>query len=160
MRIEPLAAHHSRRTFACGEVELDQYLRRFARQHATANVSRTFVVADGAMILGFYSLAMAAILKDQLPPAHAGRFPRFPLPVARLARLAVALEYQGRGLGERLLMDALQRCARLADEIGMIGVIVDAKHEQARSWYERYEFERFPDAPLTLWLPIAVIARR
>lgn len=157
MRIEPLAAHHNRRRFACGENALDDYLQRFARQHAKANLSRTFVAAEGKTVLGFYSLTMAAILKDQLPAIHATRFPRFPLPVARLARLAVDQSRQGQGLGELLLMDALQRCARLAEDIGMIGVIVDAKHERARQWYERYEFERFPDAPLTLWLPITVI---
>lgn len=159
MRIEALAAHHDRRAFACGEVELDHYLRRFARQHATANLSRTYVAAEGATVLGFYSLAMAAILKDQLPAAYVTRFPRFPLPVARLARLAVDEVHQGRGLGELLLMDALQRCARLAEEIGMVGVIVDANHAQARSWCERYEFERFPDAPLTQWLPTGAIKR-
>lgn len=159
IQIEPLAAHHNRRNFSCGEAELDQYLRRFARQHATINLSRTYVAAEGSTIQGFYSLAMAAILKDQLPPAHAMRFPRFPLPVARLARLAVNREYQGQGCGELLLVDALQRCARLAEEIGMIGVIVDAKHERARGWYERYEFESFPDQPLTLWLPTAAITR-
>lgn len=157
MRIEPLAAHHHRRGFACGESALDDYLQRFARQHAKANLSRTYVAAEGATVLGFYSLAMAAILKDQLPAVHGARFPRFPLPIARLARLAVDQSRQGQGLGERLLMDALQRCARLADDIGMIGIIIDAKHERARQWYERYEFERFPDAPLTLWLPIVVI---
>lgn len=159
MRIEPLASHHHRRAFACGEAELDRYLHRFARQHATANLSRTYVAADDSTVLGFYSLAMAAILKDQLPAIYAARFPRFPLPVARLARLAVDLRYQKQGLGERLLMDALQRCVRLAEDIGMIGVIVDAKHERARDWYERYEFERFPDAPLTLWLPTGAITR-
>nr|WP_242470801.1 GNAT family N-acetyltransferase [Thiocystis violacea] len=79
--------------------------------------------------MGFYSLAMAAILKDQLPAAYATRFPRFPLPVARLACLAVDRPHQGQGLGELLLMDALERCARLAVEIGMI---VDAKHERVR----------------------------
>jgi ribosomal protein S18 acetylase RimI-like enzyme len=157
MRIEPLATHHDRRSFTCGDNLLDDYLQRFARQHAKTNLSRTYVAAEGSVVVGFYTLAMAAILNDQLPAVHGARFPRFPLPVARLARLAVDQSRQGQGLGERLLMDALQRCARLADDIGMIGVIVDAKHERARQWYERYEFERFPDAPLTLWLPIAVI---
>lgn len=66
--------------------------------------------------------------------------------------------YQKQGLGELLLADALSRCLRLSEEIGMIGVVVDAKHEQARRYYERYEFERFPDFPLTLWLPTAAIA--
>ncbi|WP_077732827.1 GNAT family N-acetyltransferase [Methylocaldum sp. 14B] len=81
------------------------------------------------------------------------------MPVARLARLAVDHRYQKRDLGERLLADALSRCFRLSEEIGLIGVVVDAKHEQARRYDERFEFERFPDAPLTWWLPTAAIAR-
>ena len=102
---------------------------------------------------------MSAIRKENLPPKHLSRFPNFPLPVARLARLAVDTRYQRQGLGELLLADALQRCLRLSEEIGMIGVVVDAKDEKARGWYERYEFERLPDSPLTLWLPTAALSR-
>lgn len=156
-KIGPLAPNHDRGGFSCGIEALDEYLRRFARQHATANVSRTYVAADSAEISGFYSLAMSGIRRDNLPPRHVVRLPNFPLPVARLARLAVDVRYQGQGLGELLLADALQRCRRLSEEIGMIGVIVDAKDEQARRWYERYEFERLPDSPLTLWLPTAAL---
>ena len=157
--IEPLATEHDRRHFSCGVEALDEYLQRFARQHAASSVSRTYVAANGAEIHGFYSLAMSAIRKENLPAKHAGRFPNFPLPAARLARLAVAISHQRQGLGELLLADALQRCLRLSVEIGMIGVIVDAKDEKARGWYERYEFERLPDSPLTLWLPTAAIEK-
>jgi predicted N-acetyltransferase YhbS len=101
---------------------------------------------------------MSGFRKENLPAKHLNRFPNFPLPVARLARLAVAIRHQRQGLGGLLLADALQRCLRLSVEIGMIGVIVDAKDEQARGWYERFEFERLPDSPLTLWLPTAAIA--
>jgi GNAT superfamily N-acetyltransferase len=157
--IEALDTRHDRRSFSCGDSELDEYLRRFARQHAAAKVSRTYVAANGATILGFYSLAMSAIRKDQLPAVHQSRFPNFPLPVARLARLAVDQRHQRQGLGELLMADALSRCLRLSEEIGMVGVVVDTKHEGARRYYERFEFERFPDCPLTLWLPTAAIAR-
>lgn len=159
VRIEPLAPTHDRRAFSCGADALDEYLRRYARQHAEANVSRTYVAADGHLIRGFYSLAMSGIRRDNLPATHGNRFPNFPLPVARLARLAVDLRHQRQGFGDLLLADALQRCLRLSAEIGMIGVIVDAKDERARGWYERYEFERLPDSPLTLWLPTAAIVR-
>ena len=157
--IEPLAAEHDRRNFSCGVDALDEYLRRFARQHAATNVSRTYVAVRGREIHGFYSLAMSAIRKDNLPAEYVGRFPNFPLPVARLARLAVAVRHQRQGLGELLLADALQRCLRLSVEIGMIGVIVDAKDEKAHGWYERYEFEQLPDSSLTLWLPTTAIER-
>lgn len=159
LRLEPLAAHHQRRQFSCGEPPLDDYLARYARQHAGTRISRTYVAAVGERVIGYYSLAMAAIRRDQLPPRYAARLPQFPLPMARLARLAVDRQHQGQGLGELLLADALQRCARLASEIGMLGVIVDAKHERARAWYARFEFESLPDAPLTLWLPTGALGR-
>ncbi len=157
--IEPLVAKHKRQDFSCGVNALDEYLRRFARQHNEANVSRTYVATHDHAIFGFYSLTMSAIRRDNLPPKHRSRFPNFPLPVARLARLAVDSRYQRQGLGDLLLADALDRCLRLSNEIGMIGVVVDAKDEKARAWYERYEFERFPDLPLSLWLPTTAIAK-
>ena len=157
--IEALRPTHDRRAFSCGVDALDEYLRRFARQHSDANISRTYVATQGATVRGFYSLAMSAIRKENLPTKHASRFPNFPLPVARLARLAVDTRNQRQGMGDLLLADALARCLRLSTEIGMVGVIVDAKDEKARGWYERYEFERFPDSPLTLWLPASALQR-
>jgi GNAT superfamily N-acetyltransferase len=158
-QIELLTAFHNRRNFACGEPALDDYLRRLARQHAESKISRTYVAAKGKCISGYYSLAMSAIRKEHLPEYYQKRFPNYPVPVARLARLGVDQGQQGRGLGKLLLMDALYRCCRLSDEIGSVGVVVDAKHERAQSFYRQFNFEEFPDTPLTLWLPIAAIAR-
>jgi len=157
--IEALTAAHNRRAFSCGVEALDQYLKRYARQHADTNVSRTYVAVNDTVIRGYYSLAMSGIRRDNLPERHARRFPNFPLPVACLARLAVDMKVQHQGLGELLLADALRRCLEISESIGMIGVLVDAKDERARDWYQRYEFERLPDTPLTLWLPTAAIAR-
>jgi len=161
LRIEALHVGHDRRSFSCGKAALDDYLRRYARQHASTNVSRSYVAADGdsSTIRGYYSLTMAAIHRAHLPDRHAKKFPNFPLPVARLARLAVDQRHQKQGIGELLLADALQRCLSLSLSIGMIGVIVDAKDQQAKQWYERYEFEHLPDSPLTLWLPTSAIER-
>ena len=158
-RIEALNPAHNRRKFSCGDPQLDDYLHRFARQHAASNVSRTYVASQGEAILGYYSLAMSAIAKAQLPEQYLARFPNFPLPVARLARLAVDAQFQHQGLGEILMVDALYRCHRLAGEIGMVGIIVDAKHEKAKAYYQRFEFESLPDSPLTLWLPTTAIAK-
>lgn len=157
-QIEALTGSHDRRNFACGEPALDDYLRRFARQHAASNLSRTYVAAAGGHIAGYYSLAMSAIRKEQLPPVHQKKFPHYPVPVARLARLAVDQPGQGSGLGQLLLMDALYRCHWLSDEIGSAGVVVDAKHAAAQRFYQKFNFETFPESPLTLWLPAAAIA--
>lgn len=158
-QIELLTALHDRRNFSCGEPALDEYLRRLARQHAESKISRTYVGAKGERILGYYSLAMSAIRKEKLPEQHQRRFPNYPVPVARLARLGVDQRQQGKGLGKLLLMDALYRCYRLSEEIGSVGVVVDAKHARAQSFYLQFNFEAFPETPLTLWLPIAAIAK-
>ncbi len=157
--IEALASHHDRSQFCCGDQEPDTYLKRFARQHASSRVSRTYVAVKGTTILGFYSLAMAAIRKDHLPPIYRTKFPNFPLPVARLARLAVDLKFQRQGVGELLLANALSRCLDLSDEIGMVGVIVDAKNETAQRFYERFEFDLLVDSPLTLWIPFSALTQ-
>lgn len=157
--IEVLDSHHDRRQFSCGDRELDDYLKRFARQHASTRISRTYVAVKGTTILGFYSLAMAAIRKDHLPALHRTKFPSFPLPVARLARLAVDLKFQRQGIGELLLANALTRCLHLSNEIGMVGVIVDAKNETAKKFYERFEFDPLTDSPLRLWLPISALTQ-
>lgn len=147
------------RNFACGEPLLDDYLRRLARQHAASKISRTYVAVEGDRILDFYSLAMSAIRREQLPPPYQNRFPNYPVRVARLARLAVDQGQQGKGLGKLLLLDALYRCHRLSEEIGSVGVIVDAKNASAQSFYRKMDFEEFPETPLTLWLPATVITR-
>jgi len=158
-QIELLAALHDRRSFSCGDSDLDDYLRRFARQHAESKISRTYVATRDGRILGYYSLAMSAVRKDQLPERHQRRFPNYPVPVARLARLGVDQRQQGKGLGKLLLMDALYRCHRLSAEIGSVGVVVDARHARAQSFYRQFNFEVFPETPLTLWLPVAALAR-
>ena len=99
---------------------------------------------EGDRILGYYSLAMAAIRREQLPQAYRKRFPNYPVPIARLARLAVDESQQGKGLRELLLMDALNRCHRLSEEIGSAGIVVDAKNARARSFYSQMNFEEFP----------------
>jgi len=153
-RIEPLRRDHDRAGFGCGEPALDEYLIRFARQNHESGVARTFVAVNDvepARALGYYSLTAGGIDKAKLPPS-VRRFPNFPLPMARLARLAVDRSQQGKGLGEYLLLDALARCVRVADDLGIAVVIIDAKHEQARAFYLRYGFKTLPDQPLTLWL--------
>jgi GNAT superfamily N-acetyltransferase len=161
-RIEPLQRHHDRALFSCGEPPLDEYLARFARQNQESGVARTFVAvldSEPARVLGYYSLAVGAIDKANLPQFQARRFPNFPLPIARLARLAVERSQQGKGLGDHLLLDALHRCLRVAEDIGIAAVLIDAKHERAKAFYARYEFDSLPDHPLTLWLPLAALRK-
>jgi GNAT superfamily N-acetyltransferase len=161
-RIEPLNQEHDRGRFDCGEAALDEYLQRYARQNQDSGIARTFVAvgtAEPRRVIGYYSVAVGAIDRANLPVQAAKRFPGFPIPVARIGRLAVDRAMQGQGLGEDLMMDALRRTLRVAAEVGIVAVLIDAKHERARRFYARYEFEALPDQPLTLWLPMAAVRR-
>jgi len=160
--IGPVERQHDRHDFDCGVAALNEYLAHYARQHEDSGISRTFVAVDKrepSKIRGYYSLAAGSIDRASLPPSEAKRFPKFPIPVGRLARLAVDLRARGLGLGEHLLMDALHRFFRTGDSIGMVAALVDAKDERAKCFYQRYEFDSLPDHPLTLWLPMKSVKR-
>ncbi|HPE61770.1 MAG: GNAT family N-acetyltransferase [Thiothrix sp.] len=154
--IRPFYKHPQRKRFSCGEPELDTYLSDFASQHEQSGLSRTFLAftADDATRLGYYTLSMSSIPRTHLPASVQRRFPAFPVPVARLVRLAVEKKYQGSGTGEYLFMAALQQCYHLSLGIGMVAVVVDAKHDRAARFYQRYGFEALPDQPLLLWLNV------
>ena len=154
--IEPLGSHHDRTAFLCGEPALDAYLQRQASQDIRRRVAQVFVaigdVAD--KIAGYYSLSAASFEKNELPSALAKRLPHYPVPAAVLGRLAIHREHQGRGLGETLLLDAIRRVVRASTTIAVYAIIVDAKNEGARAFYECYGFRVFASEPRRLFLPL------
>jgi GNAT superfamily N-acetyltransferase len=157
LRVEPLGSHHDRASFASGVEPLDRYLRTQAGRDARKNMAAPFVLvlSDGA-IGGYYTLSATAVKLDDLPDQTARRLPRYPLvPATLLGRLAVDLRFQGKGYGRFLLADALYRVAR--NEIASFAVIVDAKDEDARRFYERESFLPFADKPMKLFRPVADI---
>ena len=158
MQIIPFNPAIVRDAFDCGEPALNHYLQQLAGQHSRKNVSRTFVAIDNDTVTGFYSLSMAESQLEDLPTATRKKLPpQYPVPVARLSRLAVDKTCQGQRMGELLLMNALARCARIAGEIGTVGIIVDAKHEQAQRFYLKYGFTPYTTKPLTLFIPMQTV---
>lgn len=158
-RIELLAAGHRRDEFDCGEPVLNEFLRRYARQQAERDFSRTYVAVadDGARILGFHAISTGAIDFRNWPPGL--RLPRYPVPVARIGRLAVDLNAQGSGVGAALLDHAMRLSASMAERIGLHAVVVDAKHPKAAAFYGRYGFQPFSDDGLSMFLMMSVIRR-
>ena len=117
-----------------------------------------FVLVEhsGPVVIGYYTLSQMSIHLDDLPPDTAKKLPKYPaVPVTLLGRLAVDRRHHGNGLGELLLIDALRRSWALSSEIAAFSVVVDAKDEKARAFYERYEFQQFPDQPNRLFMPMA-----
>ncbi len=164
LHIAGLERRHDRASFDCGEPQLNAYLLRLARQQAQRDFSRTYVAqwaddarGDTQRIQGFYSISAGSIDFKNLPVAL--KLPRYPVPVARMGRLAVDLRAQGQGVGAVLLAHAMQLSATLAQQIGVYALVVDAKHEAAATFYARYGFRRFVDQELSLFLTTDVIRR-
>jgi GNAT superfamily N-acetyltransferase len=153
-----LGPQHDRAAFDSGAEPLDRYFRVQAGQDARRNVAAPFVLVlpDGA-IAGYYTLSSTAVNVGEWPAQTIRKLPRYPLiPATLLGRLAIDRRHQGHGYGRFLLADALYRAAR--SQIASFAVIVDAKDEQARRFYEREGFLPFPDQPMKLYRPMADIA--
>lgn len=155
LRVEALGPQHDRSAFASGAEPLDRYLRSQAGQDARKNMAAPFVlVLPNGAIGGYYTLSATALKVGELPDHVARRLPRYPLvPATLLGRLAVDRRWQGQGYGRFLLADALHRAVR--SEIASFAVIVDAKDEAARRFYERESFLGLPDRPMTLYRPMS-----
>jgi GNAT superfamily N-acetyltransferase len=153
--VQPLNDSHDRKDFDCGDLDLNGWLKQTARQHKEKGVSSTFVAVSGeasVKILGFYSISLAELANADLPDQYGKRLPN-KVPVFRLGRLATALVHQGKGVGEFMLFDAIDRATRISVEVGGIGLVVNAKHS-AVEFYQRYGFEQMADHPKNLFLPI------
>lgn len=158
-RVEVLGPQHDRNSFASGVEQIDRYFRGQAGQDARKNVAAPFVLVlvDGK-IGGYYTLSSTAVRLAELPDQTAKRLPRYPLiPATLLGRLAVDQSHQGKGYGRFLLADALYRAVR--SEIASFAVVVDAKDEEARRFYEREGFVPLLDQPMKLFRPVADIKK-
>ena len=158
---EPIAKAHDRKTFDCGDADLNTFLLRFARQGHEQNAAKTFcaIAADTPnRILGFYSIAPASVAHGVVPEAMTKGLARHQVPGFLLARLAVDRTVAGRGLGGQILLSAALRCLRVTQEVGGVLMIIEAKNERVARWYGRFGAEPLADRPLTLVAPLATFA--
>jgi GNAT superfamily N-acetyltransferase len=157
----PLARHHDRKAFDCGEAALNEYLARYARQNHESGGAKTFIgspVDEPSRVLGYYTLAPASLAYARVPSIVTRGLGRYEVPVFRLGRLAVDRRVQGQGLGGRLLLAAGIRCLAVAEQVGGVALVIDAKSERAAAWYHGYGAVALQDAPLSLILPLATVA--
>ena len=148
---------HDRAGFHCGVPALDDYLRKYAAQQNAKGISTVFVLMDDAApskILGFHTLSAAQVGVQQLSDTERKKLPRYPVPCFRMGRLARTIESRGAGLGEVLIGCAVDRCLHARSLVGAYALLVDAKDEKAKSFYQRYGFIPYVDAPMSLYLPL------
>ena len=149
-RVEPLGSH-DRTLFSCGKPPLDTYLRTQVGQDRKRDLTRCYVLVSDAepqRILGYYTLSSAAVTSSVLPQGH--RLPYTEVPCLLLGRLARDESVRGTGLGRGLLLHVLSETARLADEVGIFALLVDALDEEAAGYYRSWDFSALEGSRLFL----------
>jgi len=150
----PLADHHEIQEFNSGEASLDEWLRRRARANQVSGASRTYVLCEEKRVIGYYALASGAVAVESSTGRVRRNMPD-PVPVAVLARLAVELSWQGKGLGRALFRDAARRVIHAADTIGIRGIVVHAISLEAKRFYVALGFDPSPREPMLLMVTLA-----
>jgi predicted N-acetyltransferase YhbS len=145
---------HNRSAFDCGVLELNDYLQRYALQNQKKSAARTYVATRGNEVVGYYTLVYGSVAYEEAPEKVQAGLGKYPIPILLLARLAVALTERGKRLGEGLLKDALLRTLQAAEIAGLRAVLVHAKDETVKKFYERFGFEASPIDDLHLFLRI------
>jgi GNAT superfamily N-acetyltransferase len=159
LHIEKLMPQHQVESFDCGQAALNDYLIRFALTNQRANTAQTYVGLAGDEVVGFYTLVVGEVAFDDAPERLAKGLARHPIPIMLLARLAVALTWQGEGLGAGLLKDAMLRTLQAGDIAGIRAFAVHAKDDAAAAFYRHFDFIPAPTDPLHLFLLLKDLKR-
>ena len=157
--IEKLRREHLLERFDCGKEDLNRFLQRQAWVNQQAHSAQTYVLTKDLGVFGYYSLAASSISHDEATERVKKGLARHPIPVILLARLAVDISLQGMGIGPALLKDALLRVAQAADLIGARALLVHAKDDGARGFYEHFDFEASPSDPYHMLLIVKDLLR-
>ncbi len=138
--VRQLRSDDDRSDFSSGDIDLDRFFRRFAGQNQFRHhIGTTYVAIDGDQVLGFATVSASSIELEGVAKSKLKKLPAYPLPVLRLARLAVDERTQGQGVGLLLLKAVFSLAWQMAADYGCIGVVVDAKAD-AVAFYERFGF--------------------
>lgn len=151
---EPLLAHHLLDAFDCGRDELNEWLKKYARQAQAAGSAQTFVAAqaDGT-VEGYFSLVVGQIAHSLAAErVRKGMARRFPIPVVVLARLAVCVRKQGQGMGADLLKDVIRRVLLVSEQAGVRAIVTHPIDENAAAFYAKFGFRKSPVHERQMWL--------
>ncbi len=151
-RIEKLARIHEVENFDCGQAELNKFLYINAFNNQLAGSSQTYLALSDSKVIGFYSLVVGQVLYSDAPERLKKGLPRHPIPIMLLARMAVDKNRQGQGIGAGLLKDAMLRTLQASDIAGIRAFIVHIKNQNAKAFYEHFNFQPSPTDPYHLFI--------
>lgn len=150
-----LSPEHDASKFDCGAEELDRWIKKYAYVNQQSGNASVYVALDDQRILGYYALAMAGAEKKSVPPKLLKGGAPSQIPCLLLARLAVDREWQEKGLGRGLLVDAIQRAIRVSTQVGVKALLIHARDDAARDFYHHLGgFQESPTDSYQLFLSL------
>jgi GNAT superfamily N-acetyltransferase len=149
--IQKLRREHAIEGFDCGSEDLNRFLLRYALQNQQAGASQTYVAMANTELCGYYTLVVGQVEYDGALERLKKGLARHPVPIMLLARLAISIPWQGKGLGSGLLKDAMLRTLQAADIAGIRAFAVHAKDDAAKAFYEHFDFIASPSDPYHLF---------
>ena len=160
METKPLDKLQVRDSFDCGVEALNDYLKKYALQNQKKDAARTYVITtEENRIVGYYTFVFGSVLFEEATAEISAGLGKYPIPVILLARLAIDADEKGKGLGKALLRDALLRAVRASEIAGLRAVLVHAKDESAKAFYEKFGFTSSPLNEVHLLLKISDIRK-
>ena len=151
LSLERLAAHHQTANFRSGHLALDNWLRHHAIAAQQMDSARTFALVRDGAVIGYFSLTMGSVLREDAPPKLVRGLPRYPVGAVVLARLAIDLSEQGKGLGALLLAEALRKAVLAGEAAAARLVVVDAVDDRAVGLYLHHGFLPAPEQDRRLY---------
>lgn len=147
-----------RKSFDCGQhPALNTYILQQAGQDEKRHVSRTFMLLEDGVLVGYYTLANASAVESELGEELMKKMPRYPMPAVLLSRLAIDKAHQGKGFGKRLMADFFRRVYAVSKHSGVAFIVVDAKDQAAADYYKSLGFVESKTGPLRLALPTGTL---
>ncbi len=169
IEIRPLESSDDRTSFRCGDPDLDRFFHKYAGQNQFRHhLGVSLVASDGARVLGFVTIAASAIEIEDLPEKRKKILAKYPLPVLRLARLAVDRNARGMGVGKKLLREVFRQAWRMSSSYGCVGIVVDAK-QAVVEYYKRFSFDVMESIegrlqerpqPVPMFIPLGSVIRQ
>ena len=133
---------YDRKNFDCGESALNNYLKNQMSQDLKRKANVPMLAVDSNdKVVGYYTLSSGHIEFLNFPSSLKSKIAPYPVPIARIGRLAVDNTMKGQGLGEELLMHAIDRAEQVSKLMGIRAVVVDAKNPRAEKFYLKYGFQ-------------------
>ncbi len=146
LRIEPLTREHDRNGFDCSDESINLFLREKAMQDQRLDLSRTMVLVktgeNARRVIGYHTMLISQVQQEEIPDDR----PKITrdIPVIMLGQIGIDVNFQGKGFGERLMLDVQERVSEISQMVGVRALMLAARTESLAGWYQKHDFLTYP----------------